>query len=679
MSGSSSKTVQVNIVGDSSKLENAASKGASALSRFGSHVHATWSAIGSAFSNSAIGEEFSNLTSMFSGLGSVFSDLKENGMHVGTMLVGIGGAATAAGSALEMFASPLEAAHNMLSQAYTNIGSNMADFQGQIGHTIDSMTKYGYTSDQVQNSLSTLVVGTHSATKGFDLINVAANLAAKENISLQQASTQVVQLLAGKGTRALSQFGIQTTTAYTATSILTAEGIKYATHAQKQAAETKALAMNQVLYRQRLEEVSRVTKGDASAAADTFTGRIKAIRAEVLNAVMDFAQKYGPTIQMAGMATMVFGGIVDGVTSIIGLFKGEQKEGTGATELQADATEQLTAAWQAMAAAQAEVLAGQEALAEAMGVTAGATDVEAASAEAADVATTGLDLSLGLILAAVAALGIGVYELVSHWSTVWGAIKRVTLDVWHAIDNDFIHPFMSAISDIVDWVKDHWKLIVEILLTISGPVGMIIALFWQFHDQIANVFDDVWHFIDNAWNNAVNAGTTFLNWFGSLPGKIYNWASSMWDPLYNFFVPIINSIINAYNDTVGWLVGQIPDLQEVGQKAGKAYRTGFNEGNQPSPTKKPNHFGEFGSGHQGGGGSSRHPHGLSHGGGATHSTSHALARADHGGAATGGDIVIHVEGDVKLDGQTVGRVLWPTIRTHALRSTARNATRVGLT
>lgn len=628
MSGSS-KTVQVNIVGDSSKLQSAASKGGSALSRFASHVHNTWSAIGSAFSNSSIGEEFSNLTGMFSGLGSVFSDLKENGMHVGTMLVGIGGAATAAGSALEMMASPVEAAHNMLAQSYSNIGSDMSDYTDQIGRTIDEMTKYGYTSDVVQNSLSTLVVGTHSATKGFDLIKVAANLAAKENISLQKASTQVVQLLAGKGTRALSMLGIQTTTATTATKVLTAEGIKNATAQELQAATVKANAENQALYQQRLEEVSKLTRGDASASADTFAGKIKAIRAEVMNAVMDFAAKWGPTIQMAGIGVMAFGGAIDTAKSVMGLFT-TASEGAGAA---------------------------QEGLAAAAGTAAAAEDAEAVSAAAADAATLPIEATVLLIVAAVAALGIGIYELFTHWKTVWNGIKDVVDVVWHFIYDNFIEPFVNAFSMIVDWVRSHWQMILSILLLIMGPIGIVIDLFWHFHDQIAEIFDDVWHFIDHVWQDVVSGASHMIddvvNFFESLPGKVVHFIENAAGSVLRAFekwIPgggIIGGALHFLGLATGGIVSK-PTLAVVGESGPEAVIP----------------LNQLGSGVVESIIGSNDVQSLPSPGGAV---------------AAGGTSASLPDVYLQIDGQTFARIVWPQLRTHALQTTARNARMVGLT
>jgi len=115
--------------------------------------------------------------------------------------------------------------------------------------------------------------------------------------------------------------------------------------------------------------------------------------------------------------------------------------------------------------------------------------IGAATAAAATIAAAWPVLA---IIAAIGLLVFGIYELVNHWNTVWGAIKDVALDAWHFIDNNVVHPIVAAFSDAVDWIKDHWKLLVVIL---SGPFAPILAIVLFFHKQVLDAIDDIWHFI----------------------------------------------------------------------------------------------------------------------------------------------------------------------------------------
>lgn len=70
-----------------------------------------------------------------------------------------------------------------------------------------------------------------------------------------------------------------------------------------------------------------------------------------------------------------------------------------------------------------------------------------------------------LAIAIIAAIAYGVYELFTHWKTVWNWIKGIAKDVW-------------------GWLKEAW------------------AATWGFIKRIAL---DVWHWLVGAWNDVVKA------------------------------------------------------------------------------------------------------------------------------------------------------------------------------
>lgn len=66
-----------------------------------------------------------------------------------------------------------------------------------------------------------------------------------------------------------------------------------------------------------------------------------------------------------------------------------------------------------------------------------------------------------LIIALIALLAVGIYELVKHWSTVWNWIKQITGDVWHWIYQyiwkDGIYKAYSEIFDLLHRFETGWK------------------------------------------------------------------------------------------------------------------------------------------------------------------------------------------------------------------------------
>ena len=152
-----------------------------------------------------------------------------------------------------------------------------------------------------------------------------------------------------------------------------------------------------------------------------------------------------------------------------------------------------------------------------------------------------------LIALAVGLLIVGIVELVKHWGTVWGFVKRIAEDAWkfltHGWGQYIILP-LFAIRKAVEFVRDHWK---------------------QAWDDMKGAAVAVWHFIDNnIIHPLVNAFTkTLPNAFKTGVGIIKTAWHAVQDavrvPAAWVVDHVVNGLINAY-DWVASHVGapQIP-------------------------------------------------------------------------------------------------------------------------
>jgi hypothetical protein len=104
------------------------------------------------------------------------------------------------------------------------------------------------------------------------------------------------------------------------------------------------------------------------------------------------------------------------------------------------------------------------------------------------------------IIAAIALLAIGIYELVKHWSTVWGFIKRIALDVWHALV-DAWHWTWNVIKSVVWWIHDNIvqpivnffdKYFVKPLKIILNGFAVFFKFVWGFLSVVLKDFGDFW-------------------------------------------------------------------------------------------------------------------------------------------------------------------------------------------
>jgi phage-related protein len=146
---------------------------------------------------------------------------------------------------------------------------------------------------------------------------------------------------------------------------------------------------------------------------------------------------------------------------------------------------------------------------------------------------------IGLVVIAVAALAAGIYELVTHWATVWAAISGATRTAWDAIKGIF--------SDVIDWITGHWKLLVVIL---TGPVGaaaLWIAAHWS---GITHIFSDVIDWLSAHWKLilVILTGPVGLAalWLVHAWAGIHNDIDTAWNAIAAFFVSWWNAEVAKF-------------------------------------------------------------------------------------------------------------------------------------
>jgi hypothetical protein len=125
---------------------------------------------------------------------------------------------------------------------------------------------------------------------------------------------------------------------------------------------------------------------------------------------------------------------------------------------------------------------------------------------------------------AIMAIIVVVVLLVKHWN----AVKKVVGSVVHWVTNawnNIKHAVTTAITVTINFLKKWWPLIVGIF---TGPIGLVIALFIKFHDQILQKVTDVWNFIK------------------SIPGKIV-------DLFTGAASSIVNAITQPFKDAWHWI------------------------------------------------------------------------------------------------------------------------------
>jgi phage-related protein len=88
---------------------------------------------------------------------------------------------------------------------------------------------------------------------------------------------------------------------------------------------------------------------------------------------------------------------------------------------------------------------------------------------------------IGLIALAIAGLITGITLLVTHWKTVWGAIRTVGLDAWHWLYGNVIRPLITFFTKTIPTAFDIFKNAVAIAwdgikLTFLKGVSFVVGL-----------------------------------------------------------------------------------------------------------------------------------------------------------------------------------------------------------
>jgi hypothetical protein len=288
-------------------------------------------AMGASFSKAGtlIGGEVGELASK---LGETFDEIGEKGGHGLSAKLAVGGAALVGiGAGLTAMGDKERISTQQLQTAVENTGHSWEDFEARIESVDGKMEHYGFTTLETQDALTKLTNATHDPAKAITLMGEAADLAASRHISLSSASDQLSKLLNGS-TRILKSYGIEVQTS--------ADGTKDLAGANAQ--------------------LATLLHGQADAAANSFTGRLKEMRAEVQDNVAEFGQKYGPAITAAGAAMVIATPVVKGLSGAASAMASKFKAAGVATEETAAATEASAAT---IVQSDAEIVAANEATA----------------------------------------------------------------------------------------------------------------------------------------------------------------------------------------------------------------------------------------------------------------------------------------------------------------------------
>jgi hypothetical protein len=393
------------------------------------------------------------------GIDQALDGVAKHGKDLGLAFIGVGGAVAGIGAGLSTLGSKDKASHQQLQQAVQATGKDYEDYASQVEGTIKHQENFGHSAADTQDALRVMTTALGDPQKALNNLGTVADLAAARHESLSQAADELARASTGSS-RIMREYGIQ----------------------------TKDTSGHLKSQDQLMGELSGRLKGQASAAADTFSGHLNAVKTKLEDTAATIGVKYGPAITAAGSLMAGFGATATVAQSAVKALHDSQL-------LQAAATKIVTAAqwlWNAAMDANPIVL---------------------------------------IVLAIIALIAI-IFLLVTKThilQDVWKEMQKIAGEVWDGIK--------KAVVTVFDWIKEHWPLLLAIL---TGPYGLAvleIARHWQ---AIKDGVADVIRWIKGAWDDMVS-------WFSGIPGRLGHIFGGMWDGIYHAFVGALNKVIDAWN------------------------------------------------------------------------------------------------------------------------------------
>ena len=624
------RVLKVAITGDD-KLTPEMDKAAQGIEKFGSRADRVSTGFGKSigFMSSAaqsLGLPIDMLGGAFDNMAGHMEHSSKRGSNAikkiqdaaGGIALGTAAAAVAVGAASLKMADAYERPNASLEASVKAAGLNWDNYKQNLGSVEDKYASLGFSSAQVDQALSQAIVSTQSASKANQSLGLAADLAAMKHISLADATDTVDRALTGN-LRPLKQLGIDlpitassalklqtaqqkvTSATRTASDILAAHGGhidktskdwgKYQAALGRVHTATGQLTTLQQSHDQIVGALSKRLHGQASSAADTYSGKMQAMRTQVGNLEVKIGQKLVPVVEhmVNAISKSVkwlekHKGVAEGLAIVIGtvlggaiaLFVGQKvvKFVNGTKDMISGLGNMAKAIWQTAA----KWIGGNTAMSASTETAAAASETSytamSTSAEESAVATDAAIGSTGIGLILIG-LGLAITLIATHWKQVWGGIKRVAVDAWHLLD----HAIHSGI--------------VKVILTPIAPLIMLGTHWKQIWGGIKTAAVDAWHFIDGNLIQPISGffgGTfkTLCDGISSAWNGVWNGFTSVvklaWDglkPIINTFIAGLNLFIKGYDNSLGLIPGlphvdSIPELRYKGGDvmAGRPYVVG---------------------------------------------------------------------------------------------------------
>jgi hypothetical protein len=508
--------------------------------------------------------------------------------------VGIGGLALGLKDAITNSQSLQTSQANLGRSIHANVRKPTEEATNQMSEYADSMSlKGGFAAPEAIQQMAQFTRVTGSQKEAMKDLALSTNIARGANVDFDRASRAVLLAEAGR-TTGLSRLGISMIPVTKNLDALNS-GTKTAT--KQQEAHAKALDANATkmkaldLIQKKYDGSTKAFTHTSAGMMQTFSNSIEILSAKVGMKLLPYLNKAAAWLgklvdgmihgtgeggKLAKMASSLAGWLekigrfliqnYKAILLVVGVWKafivvGKVMQGLAmADALFKTAQNAITAAaaTRALSAAELETTDTTTGLAAAFGVLDEEMDAN----------------PMGLVVIAVAALAVGFYELWKHCKTfrqIVGAVFNALKVFAGWLKTGAIAAF-HAFGAIIDWVKNHWRL----LILMIGPMGLAIDFVTAHWKTFKQVVGAVINFVADRAKWVVGTLTTIWGKITSILTKPFNLAKKAISTAFNAILSVVRPIVDKISSLMSKISGPLHTLESGAGKV--AHFFGFQSG-----------------------------------------------------------------------------------------------------
>ncbi|MFC9726073.1 phage tail tape measure protein [Bacillus cereus] len=185
-------------------------------------------------------------------------------------------------------------------------------------------------------------------------------------------------------------------------------------------------------------------------------------------------------------------------------------------------------------------------------------------------AALGIVAIVPIIIAAIVALGIAIYQnwdSIKQWTIdMWNSIKEYLIELWDGIVqssseawNSFLETMHSFFDPIGQFFSDLWTGIGEICSSTWNSIVEFFSGAWaSFTEMMHSFFDPIGEFFSSLWSGIVETASSWWTSLTETASELWGLLTQAWQETWDTILTVLDPIISAVSTVLeaGWLLIQ---------------------------------------------------------------------------------------------------------------------------